>query len=43
MQFDGAYEMIKDAEKLKIKRSAGMYNAIMSGYFRHVISSSILN
>lgn len=33
--FDGAYEMIKDAEKLKIKRSAGMYNAIMSGYFRH--------
>ncbi|KAJ0751303.1 putative tetratricopeptide-like helical domain superfamily, pentacotripeptide-repeat region of PRORP [Helianthus annuus] len=32
--FDRAYGMIKDLEKLKLLPTANMYNAIMGGYFR---------
>ncbi|KAK3001078.1 hypothetical protein RJ639_022249 [Escallonia herrerae] len=32
--FDGAYGMIDDLEKMNLIPSASMYNAIMAGYFR---------
>ncbi|XP_058219972.1 pentatricopeptide repeat-containing protein At4g21880, mitochondrial-like isoform X2 [Rhododendron vialii] len=32
--FEGAYNMIKDLENMNLMPTAGMYNAIMAGYFR---------
>ncbi|GLT25676.1 hypothetical protein SLA2020_007910 [Shorea laevis] len=32
--FDGAYAMLNDSRKMNVKPVAGMYNAIMAGYFR---------
>ncbi|GFZ12476.1 tetratricopeptide repeat (TPR)-like superfamily protein [Actinidia rufa] len=32
--FEGAYNMIKDLEKMNLIPTANMYNAIMAGYFR---------
>ncbi|KAE9458187.1 hypothetical protein C3L33_09911, partial [Rhododendron williamsianum] len=37
--FEGAYNMIKDLENMNLMPTAGMYNAIMAGYFREVTSS----
>lgn len=36
MQFEGAYGMLKDLEKMNLTPTANMYNAIMAGYFREV-------
>ena len=36
MQFEGAYKMVDDLEKMNFKPMASMYNAIMAGYFREV-------
>jgi hypothetical protein len=36
MQFDGAYGMLKDLEKMDLRPTSSMYNAIMAGYFREV-------
>ena len=36
MQFEGAYKMIGDLEKMNFKATTNMYNAIMAGYFREV-------
>ncbi|GKV41147.1 hypothetical protein SLEP1_g48716 [Rubroshorea leprosula] len=32
--FDGSYAMLNDSRKMNVKPVAGMYNAIMAGYFR---------
>ncbi|GKV51097.1 hypothetical protein SLEP1_g57772, partial [Rubroshorea leprosula] len=32
--FGGAYAMLNDSRKMNVKPVAGMYNAIMAGYFR---------
>ncbi|CAL5335766.1 unnamed protein product [Camellia sinensis] len=32
--FEGAYSMIKDLEKMNLMPTASMYNALMAGYFR---------
>ncbi|XP_048327148.1 pentatricopeptide repeat-containing protein At4g21880, mitochondrial isoform X3 [Ziziphus jujuba] len=32
--FDGAYGMLNDLEKMNLKPTANMYNAILRGYFR---------
>lgn len=34
VQFEGAYNLLTDAEEMNEMPTAGMYNAIMSGYFR---------
>ena len=36
MQFNGAYDMLKESEKMNFTPTASMYNAIMAGYFREV-------
>lgn len=36
MQFNGAYDMIKDLDKHNLEPKAGMYNAIMAAHFREV-------
>ena len=38
MQFNGAYDMLKDLDKHNLEPKAGMYNAIMAGHFREVTS-----
>ncbi|KAH7533170.1 hypothetical protein FEM48_Zijuj04G0101900 [Ziziphus jujuba var. spinosa] len=37
-KFDGAYGMLNDLEKMNLKPTANMYNAILRGYFREVVS-----
>ncbi|KAJ0103033.1 hypothetical protein Patl1_04342 [Pistacia atlantica] len=37
--FDGAYAMLGDVEKMNLMPNANMYNAIMAGYYRQVTSS----
>ncbi|XP_048330398.2 pentatricopeptide repeat-containing protein At4g21880, mitochondrial isoform X1 [Ziziphus jujuba] len=32
--FDGAYGMLNDLEKMNLKPTANMYNALLGGYFR---------
>ncbi|PKU85832.1 Pentatricopeptide repeat-containing protein [Dendrobium catenatum] len=32
--FEGAYNLLKDAREMKVIATAGMYNALMAGYFR---------
>lgn len=36
MQFERAYEMVNELQKMNFKPTAAMYNAIMAGYFREV-------
>ena len=36
LQFEGAYNMINDLEKMNLIPTANMYNAIMTGCFREV-------
>lgn len=38
LQFDGAYDLLKDMKKINLTPTAGIYNAIMGGYFREVTS-----
>lgn len=37
MQFEGAFGMLKDLEKMNLTPTASMYNAIIAGYFREVV------
>lgn len=43
MQFKGAYDMLKESEKMNIIPTANLYNAIMAGYFREVPYCSVLS
>ncbi|KAH7528851.1 hypothetical protein FEM48_Zijuj05G0121600 [Ziziphus jujuba var. spinosa] len=36
--FDGAYGMLNDLEKMNLKPTANMYNALLGGYFRELVS-----
>lgn len=38
MQFDSAYSLLDDLKEMNLMPTASMYNAIMAGYFRKVIS-----
>lgn len=38
MQFEGAYGLISDLQKMKLAPTASMYNAILAGYFREVLN-----
>lgn len=37
MQFNGAFDMLKESEKMNLTPTSSMYNAIMAGYFREVL------
>lgn len=39
LQYEGAYSMLSDLEKMNLAPTAAMYNAIMTGYFREVTGS----
>lgn len=39
LQFEGAYNMLKDMEEMNMTPTANMYNAIMAGYFREASCS----
>ena len=38
MQFDGAYDLLKEMKERNLTHTVGIYNAIMAGYFREVTS-----
>ncbi|KAJ6894491.1 hypothetical protein NC652_028301 [Populus alba x Populus x berolinensis] len=42
MQFDGAIGLLNDLKKLNMTPTAGMYNAIMDGYFQEKNTSGAL-
>ncbi|KAE8637219.1 hypothetical protein CSA_021122 [Cucumis sativus] len=41
--FKGAYDMLKEWEKMNVIPTTNLYNAIMAGYFREVPNSSVLS
>lgn len=42
MQFKGAYKMLHGLKEMNLMPTAGIYNAIMAGYFREVMLWSIV-